>query len=203
MVTKLIKQDSPVCRLTSSQPSLTWLLMEERRCDVISMVEASDCRGGVAVSICSLEAVAWKKWWVRPRLCIKLNSAKIVHDCFFLTSACVVRDMWRGLAGAPWGGWGRSAVVKSLQSLFEARRIQLWLWARVLTLQKGKKRTEKEIHINMNVNGRLARPVNKKLDNNTHTGRVMSFSTLMSLRLAWHSQTYSQFKTENSSGVFV
>lgn len=32
--------------------------MDERRCDVISMVEASDCRGGVAVSICSLEAVA-------------------------------------------------------------------------------------------------------------------------------------------------
>ena len=32
--------------------------MDERRCDVISMVEASDCRGGVAVSMCSLEAVA-------------------------------------------------------------------------------------------------------------------------------------------------
>lgn len=32
--------------------------MDERRCDVISIVEASDCRGGVAVSICNLEAVA-------------------------------------------------------------------------------------------------------------------------------------------------
>ena len=32
--------------------------MDERRCDVISMVEASDCRGGVAVSMCILEAVA-------------------------------------------------------------------------------------------------------------------------------------------------
>lgn len=32
--------------------------MDERRCGVISMVEASDCRGGVAVSMCSLEAVA-------------------------------------------------------------------------------------------------------------------------------------------------
>lgn len=30
--------------------------MDERRCD--SMVEAIDCLGGVAVSICSLEAVA-------------------------------------------------------------------------------------------------------------------------------------------------
>lgn len=40
------------------QSSLTWLLMDERRCDVISMVDARDCRGGVAVSMCSLEAVA-------------------------------------------------------------------------------------------------------------------------------------------------
>lgn len=40
------------------QSGLTWLLMDERRCDVISMVDASDCRGGVAVSMCSLEAVA-------------------------------------------------------------------------------------------------------------------------------------------------
>lgn len=40
---------------------LTWLLMDERRCDVISMVEARDCRGGVAVSICSLEAVGAQK----------------------------------------------------------------------------------------------------------------------------------------------
>lgn len=35
--------------------------MDERRCGVISMVEASDCRGGVAVSMCSLEAVAAEK----------------------------------------------------------------------------------------------------------------------------------------------
>lgn len=40
---------------------LTWLLMDERRCGVISMVDASDCRGGVAVSMCSLEAVAVEK----------------------------------------------------------------------------------------------------------------------------------------------
>lgn len=39
--------------------------MDERRCGVISMVEASDCRGGVAVSMCSLEAVA------RERITIK------------------------------------------------------------------------------------------------------------------------------------
>ena len=32
--------------------------MEDGRCDATSMVEASDWRGGVAVSICSLEAVA-------------------------------------------------------------------------------------------------------------------------------------------------
>lgn len=43
---------------SNQESSLTWLLMDERRCDVISMVEASDCRGGVAVSMCSLEAVA-------------------------------------------------------------------------------------------------------------------------------------------------
>lgn len=37
--------------------------MEERRCEVKSMVEASDCRGGVAVSICSLDAVAGNDHW--------------------------------------------------------------------------------------------------------------------------------------------
>lgn len=44
--------------MSKQKSSLTWLLMDERRCDVISMVEASDCRGGVAVSMCILEAVA-------------------------------------------------------------------------------------------------------------------------------------------------
>lgn len=39
--------------------------MDERRCDVISMVEASDCRGGVAVSMCSLEAVAGQRELLR------------------------------------------------------------------------------------------------------------------------------------------
>lgn len=35
--------------------------MDDRRCDVISMVDASDCRGGVAVSMCNLGAVAAEK----------------------------------------------------------------------------------------------------------------------------------------------
>lgn len=40
---------------------LTWLLIDDRRCDVISMVDANDCRGGVAVSMCNLGAVAAEK----------------------------------------------------------------------------------------------------------------------------------------------
>lgn len=40
---------------------LTWLLIDDRRCDAISMVDAKDCRGGVAVSMCNLGAVAAEK----------------------------------------------------------------------------------------------------------------------------------------------
>lgn len=141
--------------------NVTWLLMDERRCD-ISMVEASDCRGGVAVSMCSLEAVATKTelmwiqslhklhWWLHlttgPRhtamfslynltLCMYMRLFVVYVRVSVLTSACVIRDVWWGLAGTSWWGWGCAAMVKPLQRLFEAGCVQLWLWARVLALK--------------------------------------------------------------------
>lgn len=129
--------------------------MDERRCDVMSMVEASDCRGGVAVSMCSLEAVAAETESlislshtiddIASSYCSSWYTDVYVHGLSVfvcvcvLTSASVVRDVRWGLAGTPRGGWRCSAVVKSLQSLLEAGCVQLWLWARVLTLKKKKR----------------------------------------------------------------
>lgn len=80
--------------------------MDERRCDVISMVDASDCRGGVAVSMCSLEAVAveTESLMSKSQTALRISSPTClcVYVCVcVLTSACVVRDMRGGLAGTP------------------------------------------------------------------------------------------------------